>query len=194
MNLKNFNLIILTIVMIMAVSGCNKKTVNEVKNNDIDNKASTTGEVKTDVKDAEITEEAPEITSDIDTSDWKTYRNEEYGFEVKYPIEWAIDKDKTNNSEVVFVMKDVPGRESIKVEKNADYTSYENLKISKLNEFKKYFVSSKEIIIDGEKALVIDTSEMRGRMIYFLHNDLFFEVVTGGRMEKLALPSFRFLK
>ena len=41
-------------------------------------------------------------TDDIDTSNWKTYRNEEYGFEVKYPEEWycgraALDptKDKT---------------------------------------------------------------------------------------------------
>ena len=28
------------------------------------------------------------ITSDIDTSNWKTYRNEELGFELKYPREW----------------------------------------------------------------------------------------------------------
>ncbi len=30
------------------------------------------------------------ITSDIDTSDWKTYRNEEFGLEFKYPDEWRL--------------------------------------------------------------------------------------------------------
>lgn len=30
---------------------------------------------------------APSVSSQIDTSDWKTYRNEEYGFEIKYPKE-----------------------------------------------------------------------------------------------------------
>ena len=38
--------------------------------------------------------EIEQITSDIDASDWKTYRNDEYGFEFKYPIDWNIREYK----------------------------------------------------------------------------------------------------
>lgn len=30
------------------------------------------------------------IESEVDTSGWKVYRNEEYGFEFKYPLEWML--------------------------------------------------------------------------------------------------------
>lgn len=33
-------------------------------------------------------------TSEIDTSDWRTYRNEELGFEIKYPYEFKVIEEK----------------------------------------------------------------------------------------------------
>ena len=36
----------------------------------------------------------PPTTNDSDTSDWKTYRNEEYGFEVRYPSEWKVEEEE----------------------------------------------------------------------------------------------------
>ncbi len=41
-------------------------------------------------------------TEEIDTSDWLTYKNEEYGFEFKYPKEWNINFENYTNINSLF--------------------------------------------------------------------------------------------
>ena len=45
-------------------------------------------EIITKPKEKVVVEE--ENSDEIDASNWKTYRNEEYGFEVKYPSNWVF--------------------------------------------------------------------------------------------------------
>ena len=52
----------------------------------------------------------PEITLKDETAGWQTYRNEEYGFEVKYPVSWHFDDSYVNNNGqefVTFISSDV---------------------------------------------------------------------------------------
>jgi len=48
-------------------------------------------------------EKAPEEIVEDETANWKTYRNEEYGYEIKYPpIDWKV-KDEFDGSSGVFL-------------------------------------------------------------------------------------------
>lgn len=50
-----------------------------------------------------------QTTQQIDTSDWKTYRNKDFGFKVQYPKEWVIHTGTDNiTGKIVSVSLDQP--------------------------------------------------------------------------------------
>jgi hypothetical protein len=106
---KNLKVLGMGVLLIgLAVAGWFLVTGQSQKNADKtqDNMKSQKAEMKNDVEMVESKEQKQVAKNDadeggeqierlkaedIDTSNWKTYRNEEYGFEVKYPEEYYLN-------------------------------------------------------------------------------------------------------
>ena len=82
-------ILVLAVVILGVVFGLEKREVKApvVKNNE---KIKESAEITSTTKTTTSTKETE--NSEIDTSNWKTYRNEEFGFEVRYPKQWNINE------------------------------------------------------------------------------------------------------
>lgn len=74
------------------------------------------------VSDPVVAEPVVAEPQSIDTSDWKTYRNEEYGFEFRYPKELTqSDKQATNNGLIVTLLGFNPNARNLMGESKPGY-------------------------------------------------------------------------
>ena len=92
LNKKQLIISSLALVLTLGLFGCAKKPVPLINSN-VDQNQNANANTNT------ATTTAATSTAEIDTSNWKTYRNEEYGFEFKYPGDWNlfVNEDSGNS-------------------------------------------------------------------------------------------------
>ena len=137
--------------------------------------------------------------ADVDTSDWQTYRNEEYGFEVRYPGGWVFED--SNNGISFGTIESKPGGYfwGINI-----YNSTKNIEglIKGLGSQFNDRLEKREKITIGNKAglLVTVTTDSHTdwilKSIFIENNDFIFAISNGAQdrsIFEIFLSSFKFL-
>ncbi len=108
MNKRNLiiGIVVLTVLIGGVVLWNQKNSQQDTKQQTKKEVAKQTQEQKTEKEQANKQNQADnrelKPKEKIDTSDWKIYRNEELGFEVKYPRGWKVDKTRVNTDEGIL--------------------------------------------------------------------------------------------
>lgn len=132
-----------------------------------------------------------------ETADWQIYRNEEFGFEIKYPPLWKANLWQVTDSDmkVSFNIGDSISEESIVVGKT-DIT-LEEWKAELGTVPDGFFREIRDFELDGEKAIRVRLEAGFGNFITIVasHNGKLYAISTSGYMlENEMLSTFRFIE
>lgn len=143
-NFSKTTWLILVLVSFLIITGMfayqwwqtNGELVRQVKENEI-----LTKQINELQKQKEgLEKEIKELKITGETADWKTYRNEEYGYEMKYPEDWTIEEYP--KGEIFFLalplVKEDPGVRpytiKVKILENPEELSTDQWLTNKIND------------------------------------------------------------
>jgi len=145
----------------------------------------------------------------LDTSNWKTYRNDKYGFEVKYPTGWQFINNGENEDSFIIGPIPSPRNEAvsaledkgeIRIEFVANPNNISLDDAAKANRFYSVYKKDGEIEIAGIKAYKFvpkAPDPIYHEITYYLFKDKKNEIVhisTLGSIFSEVIPTFKFIQ